>query len=73
MKGDKPHVIPLSKQAMGILRFAWSKPRHSQGTIFPPQRGGISLGRGRLTEITKKLDLPFTPHGLRASFGNWGL
>ena len=71
MKGDKAHVIPLPNQAMDLLRFAWRKPRHSKGTIFPPQRGGIFIGRGRLVEITKKLDLPFTPHGLRASFGNW--
>ena len=40
MKGGVEHVIPLCTQAMEILRFAWSKPRHSKGTIFPPQRGG---------------------------------
>ena len=71
MKGDKEHVIPLPKQAMGILKFAWSKPRHSKGTIFPPQRGGIFLPKGAMLYITTKLDLPFTPHGLRTSFGNW--
>ena len=71
MKGDKAHVIPLSKQAMEILRFAWSKPRHSKGTIFPPKRGGIFIGRGRLANTTKKLGLPFVPHGLRGSFANW--
>ena len=71
MKGDKEHVIPLPKQAMDLLKFAWSKPRHSKGTIFPPQRGGIFLPKGAMLNITKKLDLPFTPHGLRASFGNW--
>ena len=71
MKGKKAHVIPLPKQAMEILRFAWRKPRHSKGIIFPPQRGGISMGRGRLANIPKKLDLPFVPHGLRGSFANW--
>ena len=71
MKGDKAHVIPLPNQAMDLLRFAWSKPRHSKNTIFPPQRGGIFLPKGAMLNITKKLDLPFTPHGLRTSFGNW--
>ena len=71
MKGDKAHVIPLPTQAMELLRFAWSKPRHSKGTIFPPQRGGRFLPKGAMLKITKKLRLPFTPHGLRASFGNW--
>ena len=71
MKGDRKHVVPLSKQAIEILKFAWSKPHHSKGTIFPPKRGGIFIGRGRLAYITTKLDLPFVPHGLRASFANW--
>ena len=71
MKGDKAHVIPLPKQAMEILRFAWSKPRHSKGTIFPPQRGGRFLPKGAMLNITTKLDLPFVPHGLRTSFANW--
>ena len=71
MKGNKKHVIPLPKQAMEILRFAWSKPRHSKGTIFPPKRGGIFLSSGRLSNITKTLGLPFVPHGLRGSFANW--
>ena len=71
MKGDKEHVIPLSTQAMEILRFAWSKLRHSKGTIFPPQRGGRFLPRGAMLNITTKLGLPFVPHGLRGSFGNW--
>ena len=71
MKSGKAHVIPLSKQAMELLRFAWSKPRHSKGTIFPPQRGGIFLPRGAMLNITTKLGLPFVPHGLRGSFGDW--
>ena len=73
MKSGKAHVIPLSKQAMELLRFAWSKPRHSKGTIFPPKQGGIFLPRTAMWDITQKLDLPFVPHGLRGSFGNWAL
>ena len=72
MKAGKKHVIPLSRQALEILRFAAKRPRHSKGTIFPPQRGGVFLSRGRLANITRKLGLPFVPHGLRRSFSNWG-
>ncbi len=71
MKAGQQHVIPLSRQALEILRFAASKPRHSKGTIFPPQRGGVFMARGRLSIITKRLGLPFVPHGLRGSFANW--
>ena len=71
MKSGKAHVIPLSKQAMELLRFAWSKPRHSKGTIFPPKQGRTFLPRGAMWYITQKLGLPFVPHGLRGSFGDW--
>ena len=71
MKGDIEHVIPLPTQAMDILRLADSKGRHSKGTIFPPQRGGLSMDSGRLSEITRELKLPFVPHGLRSSSKDW--
>ena len=71
MKGDNEHVIPLPTQAMEILRFAWSKPRHSKGIIFPPQRGGISMKSQQLSDILIDLGLPFVPHGLRSSFTDW--
>lgn len=71
MKADNEHIIPLCTQALEILRLAESKPRHSKRTIFPPQRGGLFLGSKRLSNIPEKLDLPFVPHGLRSSFGDW--
>ena len=71
MKSGIEHVIPLSKQAMELLRFAWSKPHHSKGTIFPPKQGGRFLPRNAMWKITQKLGLPFVPHGLRGSFGDW--
>ena len=71
MKSGIEHVVPLPTQAMEILRFAASKPRHSKGTIFPPQRGGVFLPRSGLGKITRELSLPFVPHGLRATFKTW--
>ena len=71
MKSGVAHIIPVPRQGMEILRLAESKPRHSKGTIFPPQRGGAVMSSGRLSRIPKKLGLPFVPHGLRQSFGNW--
>ena len=71
MKNGIEHIVPVPTQGMEILRLAESKPRHSKGTIFPPQRGGVFLEGSRLSTIPKKLGLPFVPHGLRRSFGNW--
>ena len=71
MKNGKEHVVPLPRQAMEILRFAWSKPHNSNDTIFPPPKGGTSLNKDALAKITRELDLKFVPHGLRSSFTDW--
>ena len=71
MKSGKEHVVPLPRQAMEILRFAWSKPHNSNDTIFPPPKGGTSLDRDALAKITRELGLQFVPHGLRSSFTDW--
>ena len=71
MKSGIEHVIPLSTSAMEILRFAWSKPHHSKGTIFPPKMGGLSLNNDALAEIPREMKMPFVPHGLRSSFKDW--
>ena len=71
MKSGIEHVIPLPTQAMEILRFAWSKPHHSKGTIFPPKKGGRSLDNDALAQIPREMGMPFVPHGLRSSFKDW--
>ena len=71
MKGPDDHVVPLSTQAIEILRLAKRKGRHSRGIIFPPKRGGVFLGASNLSDLTKRLALPFVPHGLRSSFKDW--
>ena len=71
MKSGRKHIVPLSPPAMDILRLAWSKPHHSKGIIFPPERGGTFLNSHMLSQIPRELGLPFVPHGLRATFGDW--
>ena len=71
MKGPDDHVVPLSTQAMEILRLAKRKGRHSRGTIFPPKRGGVFIDASNLSDLTKRLALPFVPHGVRSSFKDW--
>ena len=71
MKALNEHIVPLSKEAREILRYAQSQGHHSNGTIFPPKRGGIYIHRSRLAKTTRKLKLQFVPHGLRSSFATW--
>ena len=71
MKNKIEHKVPLSTQAIQVLLHARDQSGRSQGIIFPPQRGGQSMHAGRLSELLKRLRLPFVPHGLRSSFRNW--
>ena len=71
MKVHKDHIVPLPKQAVEILIHAKQNGHHSQGTVFPPKRGGTFISSGRLSELTRARDLHFVPHGLRSSFRTW--
>ena len=71
MKNKIEHKVPLSTQSIQILLHARDQSGRSQGTIFPPQRGGQYIHGGMLSRLPKRLRLPFVPHGLRSSFRNW--
>ena len=72
-KNGEPHQVPLSAEAIWILKHVQERTGQSQGLIFPAERGGGSkaMDDGRLSKIPRRLGLGFTPHGLRASFANW--
>ena len=70
MKAGEEHRIPLSSQAMETLRDAWgiSGP---EGLIFPAPRTGKALSDMALTQLLRRLNIPFTVHGFRSSFRDW--
>ena len=68
MKAGIRHKVPLSDQAMQILAHVRNL---SNGTIFPPQRGGQYIPSSGLSKLLTKLAIPAVPHGSRASFRNW--
>ena len=71
MKAGIQHKVPLSDQAMQILAHVRNLSNGSNGTIFPPQRGGQYIPSVGLSRLLTKLAIPAVPHGLRASFRNW--
>ena len=70
-KNGEPHQVPLSAEAIWILKHAQERTGRTEGLIFPAERGGKAMDSGRLSNIPKRLGLGFRPHGLRASFANW--
>ena len=71
MKNGIEHKVPLCVQAVRILTHVRELSGRTTGIIFPPQRGGHSMGNGRLSRPLKKLGVQFVPHGLRSSYRNW--
>ena len=70
MKAGKPHQVPLSHRALAILEEARSLS-DGNGLVFPAPRSGGVLSDMAFTQLLRRLDLDFVPHGLRSSFRDW--
>lgn len=66
MKAGAEHRVPLSMQAVQLLR---SVPRASE-FVFPAPRGGV-LSDMTMTAVMRRLGLDYVPHGFRSSFRDW--
>lgn len=65
MKAGKEHRIPLSEEAMKLLKFL---PVFAQtDLIFPAPRGGM-LSDMTLTAIMRRMKVDAAPHGFRSKF-----
>ena len=70
MKAGKPHRAPLSRRALAILEEARSLS-DGNGVVFPAPRSGGVLSNMAFTQLLRRLDLDFVPHGPRSSFRDW--
>ena len=68
MKSERPHRVPLSDQAIAVLRRVSGL---SKGLVFPGSRHGRPLSDVTLTAVLKRLDVPVTIHGMRSTFRDW--
>jgi integrase len=68
MKAHKEHRVPLSKQAIQLLK---AQPRiKDQDLVFPAPRGGV-LSDMSLTAVLRRMEAPAVPHGMRSTFRDW--
>ena len=70
MKTGKAHRVPLSAQALGVLREARPDTRGS-GYVFPGSRPGAMLGDKVMTQALRQAGIPASGHGFRSSFKDW--
>ena len=75
MKAGMEHRVPLSRQAVDVLREAFVL-RDDSGLVFPsPLKPGSPLSDMTLTKVLRSVGLAerATVHGFRSSFKNWTL
>ena len=70
MKAGKLHRVPLSRRASAVLSEARSLSE-GEGIVFPAPRSGGIISDMAFTQMLRRLDLDFVPHGLRSTFRDW--
>ena len=73
MKGKKEHVLPLSTQAMAIIKYMKDR-KHGSEYVFPKLKQLDSpVSRGMVLHFIKKLgyENQMTGHGFRSLFSTW--
>ena len=70
MKAGKLHRVPLSRRASAVLSEARSLSE-GEGVVFPAPRSGGVLSDMVFTQMLRRLNLDFVPHGLRSTFRDW--
>ena len=71
MKMRQPHTVPLSPEAVAILRRRWSLRESDEGLVFST-KGTKPLSDMTMTKVLRDLGFPkVTVHGFRSSFTDW--
>ena len=70
MKAQREHRVPLSDQALEVLRDAWAFSGAEGGLIFPAPKGG-AMSDMTLLGVLRRLKIDATVHGFRSSFRDW--
>lgn len=70
MKAGKPHRVPVTHRAMSILEEVRDLG-DGIGVVFPAPRDSGVLSDMAFTQLLRRLELDFVPHGLRSSFRDW--
>lgn len=69
MKSREQFRVPLSRQALEVLRIAKALNPSSE-LVFPNERGNPSSDSA-YSKVFRDLLIPATPHGFRSTFSEW--
>jgi integrase len=68
MKSGRPHRVPLSDSALGLLE---ALPRFEGTNLMFPGAKLTPLSDMTLLAVLKRLKVPAVPHGFRSTFRDW--
>lgn len=72
MKAGRMHRIPLSEEAVSVLKWAVQRFGHEpEAFVFPGQRVGAPLSDMSMTKLMRDMKAGAVPHGFRSSFRDW--
>ena len=71
MKARRPHRVPLSEQALAVLKEAWEISGQDGGLIFPTKRSGKAMSNMVFEMLLRCLEIDSTVHGSRSAFKDW--
>ena len=69
MKTGLEHRLPLSRQALDVLRLA-QKLGDGTGLVFPSERGKV-MSDSTISKLLRENDIAGTVHGQRSAFRDW--
>jgi integrase len=70
MKMRREHKVPLSPEAVAVLRSAAAVRLAETNLVFPGARGG-TMSDATLLAVLRRMKEPTTVHGFRSSFRTW--
>ncbi len=70
MKMRREHKVPLSPEAMAVIRSAAAVRLADTNVVFPGARGG-TMSDATLLAVLRRMNEPTTVHGFRSSFRTW--
>lgn len=68
MKAGREHVVPLSDDALRLLK---DMPRHEGTELIFPNSQGRRLSDATLTAVLRRMERNETVHGFRSTFSDW--
>jgi len=71
MKMSRPHVVPLSPEAISLLQSAANFRAPGSDLVFPGQKLKKPLSDMSLLKILRDMNLEVTVHGFRSAFRDW--